>query len=290
MTLLRRAASLFLQASGLITVYAALLCGATAVLLPTDWQVPIAVYGLVGGGTLAAYNYHALVHQAASLGRTEVQAASAAWLIPFQRMCVTIGAAVVGLSLMQLPPIVWTLSAAMAVLTMLYSVPMFAFGKKRRLKDFGGLKWIVLVAVWTFSTTLIPATGAGLSLPDAWLMLRDEMIVRALLLAPLCFAFDMRDVKVDTAAGVRTLPAWLGMNRSYRLMAVLFGCFALANAFLFRDFTPFAALGFAVALFGWLAARAAVRSGGNAVAYLFWLDGTLALYATSRIIVAWTAA
>ena len=285
MNILRHAADVFLIASGFITVYALLLCGATAVLLPADWPMPLAVYGLVGGGTLAAYNYHALVQQHSGSRALLPEA-----MRRIQRACVTMGGVTIGISLMSLPVVVWMLAAALGVLTMLYSTPMFAFGGKKRLKDFGGLKWLILAVVWTLATTMIPATASGLRLPEVWTMFRDEMIVRTLLLLPLCLAFDIRDVHSDSAAGVRTIPAWLGIKRSEWLVTVLLALFAGVNAFLFHEFLPFAALGVGVALYGWVAARAAVRTGDDAIAYLGWLDGTLALYAAMHIIVAWHSA
>jgi 4-hydroxybenzoate polyprenyltransferase len=104
--------------------------------------------------------------------------------------------------------------AALGFLAFAYSTPLLPFRYKTRLKDYGLLKIHVLTAVWVMVGTVLPALYWKVPLSQYWL----EIIIRSLLIFPLCIAFDIRDAEADLARGIHTLPNTLGINTAYKVI------------------------------------------------------------------------
>jgi 1,4-dihydroxy-2-naphthoate octaprenyltransferase len=87
-------------------------------------------------------------------------------------------------------------------------------GSKKRLRDFGLLKIVVLTSVWTIATGVLPLVNAGVS-PAAY---PYELAQRFIFVFALCVLFDIRDIETDSRNNITTLPNRLGVVRAYRLV------------------------------------------------------------------------
>ncbi|HVB04586.1 MAG TPA: UbiA family prenyltransferase [Chitinophagaceae bacterium] len=117
-----------------------------------------------------------------------------------------------------------------AAITVLYSFPVLPFRKKRRLRDFGLLKILVLSLVWTLITVWFPVIREG-SINFAFLIV---FATRFLFIFTLCLAFDIRDARIDAAQGTNTIPVALGERMSYRIILVTLLGFAGLCVWLFK--------------------------------------------------------
>jgi 4-hydroxybenzoate polyprenyltransferase len=111
----------------------------------------------------------------------------------------------------------------LAILSFAYSLPMLPFKNKKRLKDFGWIKILVLTTVWTIVTSVLPMLFWKRSLSDY----PFEILIRFVFLFTLCIAFDIRDMQTDLDANIFTLPNRIGLQNSYRLINATIVLFAL---------------------------------------------------------------
>jgi 4-hydroxybenzoate polyprenyltransferase len=110
----------------------------------------------------------------------------------------------------------------LGVLSFAYSLPMLPFASKKSLREFGWVKIIILTAVWTIVTSVLPMLYHQVSL-NAYPF---EILLRFVFLFTLCVAFDIRDMQTDLEAGISTLPNLIGIKNSYRLMDIALVLFA----------------------------------------------------------------
>lgn len=99
-------------------------------------------------------------------------------------------------------------------ITILYSFPFLPFKRKKRLKDFGLLKILVLTYVWTLITVWFPMVTLTSITPDFQVVFMQ----RFAFMFVLCLAFDVRDMTSDSKKDIRTLPVALGKRWSYIMM------------------------------------------------------------------------
>lgn len=102
----------------------------------------------------------------------------------------------------------------LGILSFAYSLPLLPFKNKKRLKDFGRVKILVLTLVWTIVTSVLPILNMGMSIAD----FPYEILIRFVFMFTLCIAFDIRDMQTDKGADIYTLPNIIGLKNSYRLM------------------------------------------------------------------------
>lgn len=221
------AAQFFLNTS-IYTAFCALaLCfGAEHVMLGYVPPFITPLHALIFGCTLIDYNIHHLFNRNRNIAPWIAHAVRWHWVV-----CLS-GAA---LCLWALPHLPWQVlggCAALGLLALAYSTPLLPFKYKTRLKDFGLLKIHILTAVWVTVGTVIPALFHHIPLSAYWL----EIIIRCLLIFPLCIAFDIRDAVADKARGINTLPNTLGIPMAYRVInynLLIFFAFAVVRC-LFR--------------------------------------------------------
>ncbi len=115
------------------------------------------------------------------------------WFLPFKVICVSI---------------------FLGVLALGYSLPVLPFPQKKRLKDWGILKLILLSTVWTSVTVVMPMFYWNKRF-EAYDV---EFLLRFVFMLPLCIAFDIRDRDTDKENSIYTLPNAIGLSASYRLM------------------------------------------------------------------------
>jgi 4-hydroxybenzoate polyprenyltransferase len=124
-----------------------------------------------------------------------------------------------------LPARIWEACVWLAVLSFAYSLPLLPFKNKRRIKDYGWVKILVLTAVWTIVTSVLPMLYWDKPLAAY----PFEILIRFVFMFTLCVAFDIRDMQTDLDSGIITLPNIIGLKNSYRLMDVTIALFVLLS-------------------------------------------------------------
>lgn len=196
----------------------ALCLGAERLMLGTIPQMVSPLHALIVGSTLLEYN----VHHIFSLRSLSAE-------VSFMRVRKHVAVCVLGAllciwALPGLPVSVLVACALLGILSLAYSTPLLPFRYKKRLKDFGLLKIHMLTGVWVAVGTILPALYWKIPWQVYWI----EVLVRSLLIFPLCIAFDIRDIDSDRLSGIHTLPNSLGLKAAYRainwtLLAFLIG-------------------------------------------------------------------
>lgn len=179
-----------------------------------------ALHMLVFGSTLVVYNTHYMIKRSYPeiSDRFAWSQRSRVWHYLFFGsgflMCV------ISIFLMS-----WKILAACGVLGILsfaYSLPLLPFKDKRRLKDFGWIKILVLTSVWTIVTSVLPILYWDRQIADY----PYEIVMRFVFMFTLCVAFDIRDMQTDLEADIFTLPNLIGLKNSYILMDITIILFA----------------------------------------------------------------
>jgi 1,4-dihydroxy-2-naphthoate octaprenyltransferase len=102
---------------------------------------------------------------------------------------------------------------------------MLPLKNKKSLREFGWVKIIILTAVWTIVTSVLPMLYHQVPLAAY----PFEILLRFVFLFTLCVAFDIRDMQTDLEAGISTLPNLIGIKNSYRLMDIALVLFAVLS-------------------------------------------------------------
>ena len=79
-------------------------------------------------------------------------------------------------------------------------------------------KLVTLVLVWTTVTAVVPILLMGTSIFETKNLL--HLLVRFLFMAAICIPFDIRDLRIDQADNIATLPHLLGENKTRRLAMI----------------------------------------------------------------------
>lgn len=164
----------------------------------------------------------------------------------------------------------------LGVLSFSYSIPLLPFKNKKRLKDFGWIKILVLTGVWTIVTSILPILyhNAAISAYPY------EIAMRFVFMFTLCVAFDIRDMQTDMEAGIATLPNLIGFKGCYRLMSISMILFILMSIVQYVRY-PDVGRVFAELIVAF-AVKAAIdysRSHASDKVYLGLVDGMMLLYA-----------
>lgn len=106
--------------------------------------------------------------------------------------------------------LLWMLPAAIASAT--YVLPIFK--NKQRLRDYNYIKIFLIAIVWAWLTAFLPA-----------MILHEEAVIpliaisleRLFFIFAITLPFDIRDLKIDSATRVKTLPATIGIAATKKL-------------------------------------------------------------------------
>ena len=103
------------------------------------------------------------------------------------------------------------------ILSLAYFIPFV------KLRKSAGFKLLTLSTVWTMTTALVPMllSNSSLSHPLVGWQMILHIILRFSFIMSICIPFDIRDIAIDAAENVSTLPHKLGENKTKRL-SVLF--------------------------------------------------------------------
>lgn len=164
----------------------------------------------------------------------------------------------------------------LALLSFAYSLPLLPFTEKRKLRDFGWVKILVLSGVWTIVTSVLPILYWDKSLSA----FPYEILLRFVLLFILCLAFDIRDMQTDLQAHIYTLPNKIGERNTYRLinwMIVLFLALGIIQYLRYPSLLRLTG-DLLTTLLTWLAIRYTKKHPSDK-AYLGLVDGIMLVYA-----------
>ncbi|MBW7914723.1 MAG: UbiA family prenyltransferase [Taibaiella sp.] len=192
-----------------------------------------------------------------------------------------IGIAGCGIAAFHLPQNILLVCVLLAVLSFSYSIPLLPFKDKKRLKDFGWIKILVLTTVWTIVTSVLPILYHNSTIADY----PYEIMIRFVFMFTLCVAFDIRDMQTDMEAGIATLPNMIGIKGSYRVMSVSMILFIVMSII---QYTRYPSLPRLIAeIIVAIATKLAIdyaRKHPSDRAYLGLVDGMMMLYA---VLVLW---
>lgn len=166
---------------------------------------------LVFGSSLVVYNTHRLIskpYHASS--KYKARDKYRKWYYVFFSIGLVLS--VVGIAGMT-----WKMLAGCAVLGLfafMYSLPLLPFKNRRRLRDVGWIKIMVLAGVWTIVTSILPVLFLDKNITDY----PFEIVLRFVFIFALCIVFDIRDMEKDLANNIYTLPQKIGLANSYRLI------------------------------------------------------------------------
>ncbi len=197
------------------------LCVATESLIRPDSAIEIGthLHQLILGGTMAVYNLPRLVPR--PYGKQRGPQPLRKWYIA----SLVVGLMLLTNGIVHLPRQATEFSAALGFLAIAYFLPTLPFGNKRRLRDFGLLKIFVLTAVWTGVTAVLPMLVNKVN-PSSYPV---ELVIRFLLVFALCVLFDIRDIKIDLANNIRTLPQRIGKTSAYGLVYTSLGAMVISG-------------------------------------------------------------
>lgn len=225
------------------------------------------LHALVFGSTLVEYNLHRIANPKPNATDQPI-ALKWHWLM-------LLAGGIMCIAVFWMPARVLYYFAALALLALAYSTPLLPFKYKRRIKDFGIGKIMVLTAVWVFSGLLLPILYWHGSIAD----FTFERIGRYLFIFCLCLAFDIRDTQEDAGKHINTLPNTIGVPNSYRAIHILLIIYLLLGTWQFAvdhdSRHVIAVAGTAIA--AWLAIAYSKRR-PSAYAYLGLVDGVMLLY------------
>jgi len=99
----------------------------------------------------------------------------------------------------------------LAVFTAFYGYLQVPFpSKKLRLREIGLFKTLFVGLVWSFTTVVVPFSGQHLATDTmVFLLLRRFLFILALTIP-----FEIKDLWIDKAAGISTLPMQIGVDKT----------------------------------------------------------------------------
>jgi 4-hydroxybenzoate polyprenyltransferase len=232
------------------------------------------LHALVFGGVVTVYNLHYVIKRSAPELSDRY-----AWSVRHQFTHISLivaGALLCAFSLFHLPWHILVACVVLGLLSFAYSLPILPFVPRKRLKDFGWIKIMVLTGVWTIVTSILPMLYWNRDLAAY----PFEILLRFVFMFTLCVAFDIRDMQTDLEAGIDTLPNLIGVANSYRLMNLALGLFVALSIVQYLRYPSPVRLGGAVlaAVVARLAIEYARRHPTDKV-YLAYVDGTMLFYA-----------
>jgi 4-hydroxybenzoate polyprenyltransferase len=229
---------------------------------------------LVLGSTLLVYNTHSLLRRS-----TPEMSDHFGWTQHYRiwhYLFFSLGSFLCIESIFQLNYKIFIACCVLGILSFAYSLPLLPFENKKRLKDFGWVKIVVLVSVWTIVTSVLPILYWGDTIRDY----PYEIILRFVFMFTLCVAFDIRDMQTDLEANIFTLPNLIGLRNSYRLMDFTILLFSLLSVFQYLRYPSVTRL--VGALLSALVTKWAIeytKKHPSDRAYLGLIDGMMLLYA-----------
>ena len=261
----------FLVNTSIFTAFCALgLCVATEKLIGVPFAtLRTSLHLAIVGGTLVVYNLPRLFPS------SKPGSISAGSYRFWQYLFLTVGVLLTGYSLIGLSVPSVIAGSCAGILAVGYTMPALRWQNKKRLRDYGILKILVLTGVWTIVTAIIPILEHG----DTVTKYPFEILMRFVFLFVLCILFDIRDIHKDVNNKLITLPTRIGIQKSYLLINLSLIVFLLLSILQhYRFAVPgrlIAAIITTVITF-WVAKH--LRNEGNKRLFVIMTDGMMILY------------
>ena len=277
-TLLRLSEHIFLDGFVLISLAAAALGMATFAQLqmPVSWDP---VYLLLFSGTLVSYNWHRVIGMKQT-GKLELKAK------PFRFMMLLFALLLMAVSIFFIKKAALLVLVPLAVVTLLYSMPLELPIWYLPLRKIPYLKVFVVAVTWSVLTVWLPlAERMNMHNPLQILLIFME---RFFLLFPLCLLFDIRDIRADRKLGMNTLPVALGVKTSLWISVVsafIFWATVIAQSFITMNFYPAILAGLIFMLFTGSLLCPKCKAHRNY--YVLFVDGLLLLYGGLMVLGMW---
>lgn len=272
--LLNRFSNWLLYTSLFAACCATALCVATEQSLLGAWSFFTPLHVFIFCSTLVVYNTHYIIKKTDPnvSDRYCWSTEHKGWHIVF------LIAGIVGcaISVFYLSSTILLACIVLGCLSFAYSIPLLPFKNKKRIKDFGWVKILVLTTVWTIVTTVLPILHYGEQLSNYIF----ELVIRFTFMFTLCAAFDIRDMQTDMNEGIATLPNLIGLKGTYWTMSVSMIAFLLMAVmrFLLNGNRGLLIAELVVALFTKLVIDYAKKHPSDR-AYLGLVDGMMLVYA-----------
>jgi len=238
--------------------------------------------------TLGLYNFHRLM--GVRRIKPEDRGAITGWAAKHQftlLMLVIIGLGGMGFFFFQLPVKIISVLVVLGTVSVFYELPLVKYNKRfERLRNLWLSKAFLITLVWAFTTALLPAIKANVSLADysVWLI----MIERIMFIFILALCFDARDVIFDRKDSIKTIPIVFGMemtNRLYAIFSVLFFSLCLVHfLFLQTEWGTAIAMILSSGATYWVVSRTEPRR--SDYYYMFLADGMMLLQFLLTLILA----
>jgi len=197
----------FLVNTSIFTAFCALgLCIATEKLIGVPFSLSLSsLHWSVFGGTLVVYNLPRLF---------PYDKPGYCTFSPYkvwQYIFLLFGIIIVGFSVTNLSFKSVITGCLSGVFAFAYSMPALIWQNKKRLREYGLLKILVLTGVWTIVTAVIPILEHGENITKY----PFEILMRFAFVFVLCVLFDIRDIQKDVDNKLMTLPTRIGIQKSY---------------------------------------------------------------------------
>lgn len=263
-----------------ISLCAAAMCVQTYIVcsIAVDSRVCLFVFF----STLASYNFYWLISKFAFNQRIAVKT-----FIKKERSYVLlflIAAAFVCFYALQLPYMCgWALFGAL--LTLLYSLPLWPMPFIQQLPKPGFLKTVLLAFTWAYVITVLPLAAALVE--HTW-EVALLFVTRFFFMLMLCIIFDMRDVAVDKLHSLKSLATSVSNHWLQNIMLTSFSLYLVAGICLWVYFSRSQQL-VAFLLTGavlWWVYRLSLRKQGY-LFYYFGVDGLMLFSSLATIVAHW---
>lgn len=277
-TFLKLTERLFLDEFFMISLGAAALGMATLAQLqvPVSWDP---VYLLLFSGTLVSYNWHRVLGMTQS-GKLQLKAK------PFRYIVLVFALLLMFVSIIFIKKATLLVLIPLAVVTLLYSLPLELPLWYFPLRKIPYLKVFLVAATWSVLTVWLPlAERMNMHNP---LQISLIFMERFFLLFPLCLLFDIRDIRRDRELGMKTLPVALSVKTSLWLSvlsAFIFWTMVVAQSFITMHFYPAILAGLIFILFTGSLLCAKCKTHRNY--YVLFVDGLLLLYGGLMVLGMW---
>ncbi len=161
------------------------------------------------------------------------------------------------------------------IVSLAYTLPMLPLGFKKRLRENGTIKILMLSIAWTLIPTMLPLIEYG-TIPIQFI---PFLLQTYLLVFSTCLFFDRRDIADDNKRGLKTFAIRLGANNSLILSVALGMSPVVFNLFVNdTGFTGALITSIYAGMAYWL-----LRNNFNAKRYLFFVDGIILMYGITML-------
>jgi 4-hydroxybenzoate polyprenyltransferase len=222
------------------------------------------------GGTLVVYNLPRL------FPTSKPGSITAGSYRFWQYIFLTVGILLTGYSLIGLSEASVIAGSCAGILALGYTMPALIWQNKKRLRDYGILKILVLTTVWTMVTAIIPIMEHGETISK----FPYEILMRFVFVFVLCILFDIRDIQKDVNNKLITLPTRIGIQKSYiliNLSLIVFLLLSIVQHYRFAVEGRLIAAIITTVVTYWVAKH--LRNEGNKRLFVVMTDGMMILYA-----------